>query len=367
MSGERARRTEEIRFDLRGIDQIALCGPADQNLRRLERDFDGTVAARGDQLRIVGPPAQVPLIRDVVADLLERVRRGQRIDVVTVEYLLASHGGLAPDSEALDAETAPLLYASGSRRAVRVRSAGQQKYVAAVREHDVVFVVGPAGTGKTYLAVVLAMDYLKRNLVDRIILVRPAVEAGEQLGFLPGDLQEKINPYLRPLYDALSDLLGPARIGKYMESGVIEASPLAFMRGRTLNNAFVILDEAQNTTVGQMKMFLTRLGNQAKAVITGDVTQIDLVPGERSGLVHVRTILAGTEGVAFVDLDSRDTQRHPLVRRIVDAFADSERAGVLPPESTGAGEPATTSEPPAAPQTERDRLPPAPPPSAEGA
>ncbi len=156
--------------------------------------------------------------------------------------------------------------------------------------------IGPAGTGKTYLAVVLAMDYLKRNLVDRVILVRPAVEAGEQLGFLPGDLQEKINPYLRPLYDALSDLIGPARIGKYMESGIIEASPLAFMRGRTLNNAFVILDEAQNTTVGQMKMFLTRLGFQAKAVITGDVTQIDLASEEKSGLVHVREILADTEG-----------------------------------------------------------------------
>jgi len=168
------------------------------------------------------------------------------------------------------------------------------------------------------------MDYLKRQLVDRIVLVRPAVEAGEQLGFLPGDLQEKINPYLRPLYDALADILGPARITKYTARGVIEASPLAYMRGRTLNNAFVILDEAQNTTVGQMKMFLTRLGRQAKAVVTGDITQIDLPREERSGLVHVREILRDTEGIGFVELGTADVMRHPLVRRIIDAFAEAD-------------------------------------------
>jgi phosphate starvation-inducible protein PhoH and related proteins len=335
MNREGTSRTEEIRFDLRGIDQVAFCGPADQNLRRIERGFNGTVAARGEQLRITGPQQELPMIRDVVNELLQRARQGQRIDTVIVDYLLAGHREAPLFCEDFDADTAPLLFASGSRRAVRVRSAGQQRYVEAVREHDVVFAIGPAGTGKTYLAVVQAMDYLKRNLVDRIILVRPAVEAGEQLGFLPGDLQEKINPYLRPLYDALSDLLGPARIGKYMESGIIEASPLAFMRGRTLNNAFVILDEAQNTTIGQMKMFLTRLGYQAKAVITGDVTQIDLAPGEPSGLMHVRTILGGIDGIAFVDLDSRDTQRHPLVRRIVDAFAAAEPDRPLNPGEGG--------------------------------
>ncbi len=328
MSDPDRQRTEEVRFDLRDIDQVALCGPADENLRRLERRFDGTVSARGEFLRIVGPPDQIPLIRDVIADLLERVRRGQRIDGVTVDYLLAGRSTEGPAAEILADAPEPLLHASGSRRPILVRTVGQKRYADAVRDNDVVFSIGPAGTGKTYLAVVMAMDYLKRNLVDRIVLVRPAVEAGEQLGFLPGDLQEKINPYLRPLYDALSDIIGPARIGKYMESGIIEATPLAYMRGRTLNNAFVILDEAQNTTVGQMKMFLTRLGIQAKAVITGDVTQIDLAVDEKSGLVHVREILTGTEGVAFVDLDSRDTQRHPLVRRIVDAFADAERTTV---------------------------------------
>jgi phosphate starvation-inducible PhoH-like protein len=170
----------------------------------------------------------------------------------------------------------------------------------------------------------MAMDYLKRRLVDRIVLVRPVVEAGEQLGFLPGDLHEKINPYLRPLYDALSDIIGPNRVSRYLTSGVIEASPLAYMRGRTLNNAFVILDEAQNTTVGQMKMFLTRLGFQTKAVVTGDITQIDLNQNQRSGLVHVWELLSGTKGVAFVKLDGRDVLRHPLVRRIVDAFEEAE-------------------------------------------
>ncbi len=344
MTDRPAVRTEEVQFDLRGVDQMALCGPADQNLRRLERRFDGTVSARGDRLRIVGPADQVPQIRDVVADLLERVRRGQRIDAVTVDYLLAAGGEDAPAAELLEGEPEPLRHAAGSRRTIKPRTVGQHRYAEAVREHDVVFAIGPAGTGKTYLAVVMAMDYLKRNLVDRIVLVRPAVEAGEQLGFLPGDLQQKINPYLRPLYDALSDLIGPARIGKYMEAGIIEASPLAYMRGRTLNHAFVILDEAQNTTIGQMKMFLTRLGYQAKAVITGDITQVDLAAGERSGLVHVREVLAGTEGVAFVDLDSRDTQRHPLVRRIVDAFESAEpepatESAIPPADPEAAGEP----------------------------
>jgi phosphate starvation-inducible protein PhoH and related proteins len=339
MNGPDGQRDEELRFDLRGIDQVALCGPGDQNLRRLDRRFDGTVSARGDLLRIVGPSDQVQRIADVVADLLERVRRGQRIDAVTVDYLLAGR----PEHEPLPGVTGddeqPLLFATGARRAIRARTVGQQLYAEAVRDHDVVFAIGPAGTGKTYLAVVMAMDFLKRNLVDRIILVRPAVEAGEQLGFLPGDLKDKINPYLRPLYDALSDLIGPARIGKYMESGVIEASPLAYMRGRTLNNAFVILDEAQNTTVGQMKMFLTRLGEQSKAVITGDITQIDLASAELSGLVQARSVLDGTEGVAFVELDSRDTQRHPLVRRIVDAFEDAGRIEpVVGPASEGAAD-----------------------------
>jgi len=309
-----------ISLDLEGIEQMNLLGPRDVNLRLLEDGFDGQLVVRGDKLHINGGGELAGPMREVLADLIERVRQGQVVDAVTVRYLWDSVTRTGKLEQSNGAQGDPLLFASGSRTAVRVKSAGQQAYVEAMRDHDVVFSVGPAGTGKTFLAVVMAMDYLKRQLVDRIVLVRPAVEAGEQLGFLPGDLQDKINPYLRPLFDALSDITGAAKISRYIADGTIEASPLAYMRGRTLNNAFVILDEAQNTTVGQMKMFLTRLGFQSKAVITGDITQIDLAAQEKSGLIHVREILSETEGVAFVDLDGRDIVRHPLVRKIVDAF-----------------------------------------------
>jgi len=318
-------RKNGISLDISGIDQITLLGTRDANLRFLEERFGGQLVVRKDQLLITGGQDKASLVREVLADLVERVRLGQQVDQVTIGYLwdqVCIQGKLEKE-EIAGGE--PLLFASGSRTAVRVKTKGQQEYVDAVRDHDVVFSIGPAGTGKTFLAVVMAMDYLKRQLVDRIVLVRPAVEAGEQLGFLPGDLQDKINPYLRPLFDALSDIVGSAQISRYISSGVIEASPLAYMRGRTLNNAFVILDEAQNTTVGQMKMFLTRLGFQSKAVVTGDITQIDLDIRDQSGLVHVREILGNTEGVSFVDLDGRDIVRHPLVRRIVEAF---EAAGI---------------------------------------
>lgn len=317
--------TGEASVDLEGVDQLGLLGARDANLRFLEDKFGGTLIVRNDQLVVRGPAERLDLVRDVVADLVERVRGGQLVDSVTLRYLWDQRAGKRDPEPDLSTAGDPLLFASGSRQAVRVKTRGQQEYVKAVHDYDVVFSVGPAGTGKTFLAVVMAMDYLKRQLVDRIVLVRPAVEAGEQLGFLPGDLHEKINPYLRPLFDALSDIAGAAKIARYMSSGVIEASPLAYMRGRTLNNAFVILDEAQNTTLGQMKMFLTRLGVQSKAVVTGDVTQVDLPDQRLSGLVLVREILRDTEGVAFVDLDGRDVVRHPLVRRIVDAF---EAAGV---------------------------------------
>ena len=307
------------------MDPLALLGPRDANLRLLEERTGATFSLKNDQLQIRCEPARLAMVRRLLEELVERARRGQHIDAVTVDYLWGRHGDAAPPDlppKPLrnDSEGEPLLFAGGSRTAVRVKSEGQQSFVDSVREHDLVFAVGPAGTGKTFLSVVMAMDYLKRQLVDRVVLVRPAVEAGEQLGFLPGDLQEKINPYLRPLYDALSDVTGTGRIASYMANGVIEASPLAYMRGRTLNNAFVILDEAQNTTVGQMKMFLTRLGLQSKAVVTGDVTQIDLAAGSASGLVHAREILKGTEGIGFVELGTADVVRHPLVRRIVDAF-----------------------------------------------
>ncbi|MCP4574171.1 MAG: PhoH family protein [bacterium] len=316
-------------LDLAGVDPLALLGPRDVNLRFLEEKLQGNVSLKGDRLTVRCDPSRLETARALLEDLVERAAQGQHVDAVTLEYLWERHGarGTEPPPEpspAGDEDGETLLFSGGKRRSVRVKSEGQSRYVETVRQNDVVFAVGPAGTGKTFLAVVLAMDYLKRQLVDRIVLVRPAVEAGEQLGFLPGDLQEKINPYLRPLYDALSDITGPGRIARYMSGGVIEASPLAYMRGRTLNNAFVILDEAQNTTVGQMKMFLTRLGFGSKAVVTGDITQIDLPTGTLSGLVHVREILKGTEGIGFVELDTGDVVRHPLVRRIVDAFEDHE-------------------------------------------
>lgn len=311
---------DTLKFDIAGLDQLALLGSRDANLRFLEEKFGGSLAVRHECLLANGPAEDLEIIRPVLADLIERVRQGQQIDRVTLGYLWEQYADSSTVLDTTPVDGEPLLFASGSRKAIKTKSSGQDAYVQAVRDHDVVFAVGPAGTGKTFLAVVLAMDYLKRQLVDRIILVRPAVEAGEQLGFLPGDLQDKINPYLRPLFDSLSDIVGASRIAKYLSNGVIEASPLAYMRGRTLNNAFVILDEAQNTTVGQMKMFLTRLGVQSKAVVTGDITQIDLTDKKHSGLIHVREILKDTDGVSFVDLDGRDIVRHPLVRRIVDAF-----------------------------------------------
>ncbi len=321
----RPRQGQKIKVDVEGIDLLHLTGPGDCNLLFLEKQFAGSLVVRGDFLVINSDDERADDVRLVLVELVERVRQGQLIDEVIVSHLweqMTTQGNLSVDS--LNPEE-PLLFTSGSRVAVRTKTPGQQKYVEAMRRDDVVFSIGPAGTGKTFLAVVMAMDYLKRQLVDRIILVRPAVEAGEQLGFLPGDLQDKINPYLRPLFDALSDITGAAKISRYLASGVIEASPLAYMRGRTLNNAFVILDEAQNTTVGQMKMFLTRLGFQSKAVITGDITQIDLDVRDKSGLVHVQQILSETEGVSFVELGGADIVRHPLVRRIVDAF---ETAGI---------------------------------------
>jgi phosphate starvation-inducible PhoH-like protein len=312
----------ELHVSLVGVDQFALLGTGDRNLRLLEDRLDGTITVRGEQMVLKGPPAQIAALAEAVLKLIDLLSRERELDAVSVGYVIEQQFAGEPAAENVAGET--LYYATGTRRAIRAKTAGQQVYVDAIRDHDVVFSIGPAGTGKTYLAVVLAMDYLKRGLVERIVLVRPAVEAGEQLGFLPGDMQEKIDPYLRPLYDALADTIGPSRIQRYMSDGIIEAAPLAYMRGRTLNNAFVILDEAQNTTLVQMKMFLTRLGHHAKSVITGDVTQIDLDGGKRSGLVGAYEILQGTEGIAFVELTRDDVVRHPLVKRIVEAFRTAE-------------------------------------------
>ncbi len=309
-------------ISLEGLDLLQLLGREDANLRRLEEHFDGTLVVRGDELILVGEAGQVEAMERGMREVLQWVQQGRRIDPESIDRIFR---GEAPRPEEFHARGLQLR--GGRRITVHPRTLGQSRYLDAVAQHDVVFAVGPAGTGKTYLAVVVALRALLDQEVERIFLVRPAVEAGEQLGFLPGDLQEKVDPYLRPLYDALSECLGTSKVAKYLANGTIEVAPLAYMRGRTLNRAFVILDEAQNTTLGQMKMFLTRIGEGTRAIVTGDVTQIDLADPTRSGLVRVRGILKEVAGVSFVDLGEKDVVRHPLVRRIVAAFEDQEDAG----------------------------------------
>jgi phosphate starvation-inducible PhoH-like protein len=261
--------------------------------------------------------------------MLRIIRKSQHLDAVDVDRILDALSSEGSDPEPITRHASAKSHhgADGEKPLagrVHAQTSGQQRYLEAIKTHDIVFAIGPAGSGKTYLAVASAIDALANNKVNRLILVRPAVEAGERLGFLPGDLAEKVNPYLRPLYDALHDMLNPHQIARFTERGVIEIAPLAFMRGRTLNNAFVILDEAQNTTTKQMKMFLTRLGRDARAVITGDVTQVDLPEGDLSGLAHARSVLRDVDGVAFVQLEKQDIVRHPLVQRIVNAYDESE-------------------------------------------
>ncbi|MBT7310701.1 PhoH family protein [bacterium] len=319
----------EVIVSLAGLDQSTLLGWNDSNLKLLEKRFQGSLTVRGEFMMLRGKGQDASEFSEVVLDLVDMLEQGLTVDEVSVNYVLGKRLDEKEETNSVDPMCDVLFHTIGSRKEVRAKTKGQREYIESIRNNDIVFAVGPAGTGKTYLAVVMAVDYLQKKLIDRIILVRPAVEAGEQLGFLPGDLQDKIDPYLRPLYDALADTVGLSRIQQYMSSGVIEAAPLAFMRGRTLNNAFVILDEAQNTTIGQMKMFLTRLGHQSKAVITGDITQVDLNEKENSGLILVQDVLAETEGVDFVELFQDDVVRHPLVRKIVDAFSKAERSNSI--------------------------------------
>ena len=291
----------------------ALYGEHDSHLRLLRDAFGVTVVARESAVVIEGAEAAVASASKALELMLRRAEQGRRLRLYEVEDIVEA---VARDPNFRD-EVRVDVRGGGY---VTPRTQGQAAYLEAVRDHDIVFAIGPAGTGKTYLAVAMALAALRSGRVKKIILARPAVEAGEKLGFLPGDLVEKVNPYLRPLYDALHDMLEFSQVRKYMERDVIEVVPLAFMRGRTLNHSFVILDEAQNTTVGQMMMFLTRLGMRSQGVITGDVTQIDLAPNEPSGLVHAARILSAIEGIAMVQLSRRDIVRHRLVEAIVDAY-----------------------------------------------
>lgn len=301
----------------------ALYGDRERHLRLISAQLGVKVHARGNTVRIDGPEADVERTVNVLEELYALVKRGQNLRPVDVREAVRM---LEQDPETnLSDVTRDVLDSVGSRHRIRAKNLSQRTYVELIRENDIVFATGPAGTGKTYLAMAMAIAALNRQDVSRVVLTRPAVEAGEKLGFLPGDLAEKVNPYLRPLYDALHDMMHFEKVGRLMERGVIEVAPLAFMRGRTLNDAFVILDEAQNTTPEQMKMFLTRLGFNSVAVVTGDITQSDLGPDAKSGLVEALRILRDVEGIGFTSFTKQDVVRHPLVQSIVRAYEDAER------------------------------------------
>ncbi len=297
-------------------------GALDANLRQVETELEVTISRRGHQFRIEGPPARAQQAVDLLQHFLGRAQRPVSVDDIQL-YFVEKRGAAAAGPA--DGEPLPSLHTR--RRELHGRTPRQRDYLASILEHDVSFGIGPAGTGKTYLAVACAVDALERDAVERIVLTRPAVEAGERLGFLPGDLSQKVDPYLRPLYDALFDLAGFDKTQRLLERQTIEIAPLAYMRGRTLNQAFVILDEAQNTTPEQMKMFLTRIGFGSKAVVTGDITQIDLPRGSSSGLIEAQHILRGVRGLGFTYFTAADVVRHPLVARIVEAYEAAEARG----------------------------------------
>jgi phosphate starvation-inducible PhoH-like protein len=298
---------------------VELCGPLDEHLHLIEARLEVEVRRRGNRFQIVGTAEAIRRAETVLQDLYTRAQR-EPVDAERVHIALQALNMDGNSTEAPMPDSPHELKVRTSRGAVRARGTNQTEYLANIRSHDLTFGIGPAGTGKTYLAVACAVESLQSERVRRIVLVRPAVEAGERLGFLPGDLSQKVDPYLRPMYDALYEMLGFERVAKLIERNVIEVAPLAFMRGRSLNDSFVILDEAQNTTNEQMKMFLTRIGFGSKAVVTGDITQVDLPNAKQSGLRTVIDILRGVHGIAFSMFNSRDVVRHPLVQRIVQAY-----------------------------------------------
>lgn len=300
-----------------------LFGRYDQHVNLLERYFQVRIIPGGDLVIIEGCREDVEKVALLFEELLWLQRQGHNLSVTEVEYALELvRTGQADKLRGLFTD---MVFVTPRGKKIRPKTAGQKEYIEAIRQNDVVFGIGPAGTGKTYLAMTLAVKALKERTVQRLLLTRPAVEAGESLGFLPGDLQDKMAPYLRPLYDALYDLMGADIYQSYMEKGIIEIAPLAYMRGRTLDDSFIILDEAQNTTAEQLKMFLTRLGFGSKAVITGDITQIDLPKGRFSGLAQIRSVLKDIEGISFVYLSDQDVVRHPLVQKIIRAYEEFDR------------------------------------------
>lgn len=307
----------EKKITLTNVDLTSLLGVNDANLNLLEDRFNATITVRGDVVTVKGVIEEVESIEKILKEMIYVLNTSGKLttnDVETILNLTVEGKEIVSDNEF----DSIILYTKSD--VVKAKTPGQKKYIQIAQKNDICFAIGPAGTGKTYLAVALAVSALKKGLVKKIILARPAVEAGESLGFLPGDFQEKIDPYLRPLYDALDEMLPTEKLRGYIEKGIVEIVPLAYMRGRTLNNAFVILDEAQNATDLQMKMFLTRLGANSKAIITGDITQIDLPSKTKSGLIQAKEILQGITGVGFVYFDKEDVVRHKLVKDIIDAY-----------------------------------------------
>ena len=308
------KRTIQLENDI----ILPVFGQFDSNIRKIEKSCGVQIVNRGDDVKVVGEERGVHKAWNVLNSMAALARRGEEITEQNLEYFISS--AEEADLQELEKVYDNLICITASGRPLKPKTMGQKKYIDLMRDNTVVFGIGPAGTGKTYLAMAMAITAFKNNEVNRIILTRPAIEAGEKLGFLPGDLQQKVDPYLRPLYDALYEIMGVENFTKNMEKGLIEVAPLAYMRGRTLDNAYIVLDEAQNTTPEQMKMFLTRIGYGSKAVITGDLTQIDLAEGKRSGLLEATKILSGIEGIGMITLTNKDVVRHPLVQKIILAY-----------------------------------------------
>ncbi len=333
-------KTQTLDVELSPVDNRALanlCGALDANLRQIESALDVSIARRGAAFTVRGQPAQTQQAATALERFYAEAHAPLSIDDIQLGLVeLRSVAAREATPHTADA-SADALTLRTRRADLHGRTTNQILYLKHIQEHDITFGTGPAGTGKTYLAVACAVDALERDLVKRIVLVRPAVEAGERLGFLPGDLAQKVDPYLRPLYDALYDLMGFDKTARLFERNTIEIAPLAYMRGRTLNHSFIILDEAQNTTPEQMKMFLTRIGFGTKAVITGDVTQIDLARGQKSGLIEARRVLADVRGIAFTEFTAADVVRHPLVQKIISAYEKHTRSERIDAPGAGSG------------------------------
>ena len=316
--------SQEMIITVQTDDVASVFGQFDGNVKKIEKEFGVRIVNREGAIKIVGERRNAEAAASVIEHIKASLEKNEEITEQSLGYIVEAVKEKTADEGEIDALHDDLICLTVNGRPLRPKTVGQKKYVDMIRKDTIVFGIGPAGTGKTYLAMAMAITAFKNNEVNRIILTRPAIEAGEKLGFLPGDLQQKVDPYLRPLYDALYEIMGAEQFAKNMEKGLIEVAPLAYMRGRTLDNAFIVLDEAQNTTPEQMKMFLTRIGYGSKAVVTGDLTQVDLGEGKRSGLTDAANILKNIEGIGIMTLTNKDVVRHPLVQKIINAYEKAD-------------------------------------------